>query len=159
MQLFDSRIRKFIIAFFAFCGFVISSYLAACEIEMIRNAWDPIFSSGTMLVLHSKFSQSLPVPDAGVGAFVYFVEFLLALSTSLKNIVIFSYSLIALAMGGVAVLLLSLQLFVIHEFCFLCLVSAALSILILIGSLPEILVAARRIKHHDFSLSLYGWTN
>lgn len=55
----------------AACGLVIASYLAAFQLGLLTEVWDPLFVGGSVRVLHSDISRMLPVPGALLGALGY----------------------------------------------------------------------------------------
>lgn len=61
-----------------FVGWLISRYLAAFQLGYIDAVWEPFFGDGTRRVLTSDVSRMFPISDAGLGAFAYTVEFLMA---------------------------------------------------------------------------------
>lgn len=102
--------------------------------------------SGCSEVLSSSYAHIGPVPLAAVGAAAYFIVF------SLAVLAIFGYPFVRTLLTIVVALmfvttlwLLYLQAFVIHHFCQYCLLSAAVTtMLIIIVALAEL--AKRRSK-------------
>ncbi len=121
------------LAILAVAGCGLAGYLALDQIGVLR-ARDPFFGTGTHAVLHSPLSRSLPVPDAAVGALAYAVEAVSVLPWAprwqpVRRVV---YVVTGLALGAAAVVLVLLQAFVVHAWCTLCLVSAAVSLILAI---------------------------
>ncbi len=129
-------------------GFGVACYLTAYQIGWINSVWDPFFADGPRHVLHSSFSQSIPFPDAGLGAFAYAIDFILCMVGDsfryqknpwlMLGLAIVVYGM---AMGSAG--LIFLQAFIIHDFCSLCLTSAFLSFII--GGLATSEIWAARI--------------
>ena len=118
-------------------GLLVASYLMFVEIGWVES-WDPVFGSGsTSAVLHSSFARSLPVPDAALGAAGYILEVVFAVLAARSPIAARLASVIVSGMALAAIGLVALQVFVIHHLCFLCLCSAALSLLIAAEALLE----------------------
>lgn len=121
-------------------GVVISGYLAAFQLGLLQGVWDPFFGDGSERVLTSAISRALPVPDALVGSLGYATDLVLAalfLVTGDRRAL--------LALGAIASLgaitaigLVVLQPIVVGTLCSLCLLSAAVSIVLALGALLEI---------------------
>ena len=114
----------------ALCGAAVAGYLACVQLNLIHGPWDPVFGAASShQVLHSRFAEALPFPDALAGAIVYAVEAGLAIAVSRSTQqtwrVLYVVVVLGMAAGGLA--LLGLQAAFIHHFCLLCLTSAAIS--------------------------------
>ena len=149
------------IAALALVGAGVAGYLTLVQVRVLASAWDPFFGSGCERVLHSSFSEALPVPDAGVGAVAYLVEIVLALAGSSDRWrrrpwlpLLFEALVLGTAASGIA--LTVLQVAVVHHFCTLCLASAAVSVSVLaLSRLREGRAAwreVRRLHAQDTSL-------
>jgi uncharacterized membrane protein len=118
----------------ALVGFGVALYLTLYQLGHIDRVWDPIFgaeSSGK--VLHSALARALPVPDAALGACAYLVEAVGAViggQTRFRTLpwVVVSYGCAVALFGAVGLTLALVQAFVVHAFCTLCLLSAAISV-------------------------------
>lgn len=128
-------------------GFVISSYLALYEWRLIPAVWDPMFGDGSARVLDSDVSHTLyrwfGVPDAALGALAYLGDAVLGLAGSTRRwqyrpwmVILFGLDVIPL--GGVSAVLVLLQATVVGYWCFLCLVSAAISIILIYWAYDEV---------------------
>jgi hypothetical protein len=138
-------------------GFVISSYLALYEWRLIPSVWDPVFGDGTARVLDSDVSHLLyrwfGVPDAALGAIAYLGDAVLGLAGSTRRwqyrpwmVILFGFDVIPL--GAVSIVLVMLQAAVVGYWCFLCLVSAAISLVLIYWAYDEVwssLVYLRRV--------------
>jgi uncharacterized membrane protein len=122
-------------------GAVIATYLALYQWRLIDGVWDPIFGDGSATVLDSDVSETMRryilIPDAALGALGYLSEVIYSLAGSTRRwqrrpwmTLIFGFDVIPL--GIVSAVLVVLQGVVVGSWCFLCLVTAAIS-LILIG--------------------------
>lgn len=130
----------------AVIGAAVASHLAAYQLGWIATVWDPVFGPrSSTLVLHSDFSDALPISDAAVGAVAYAIEAVLAttLAVDASPRVNALYVVLLLGTAAVAAILTALQLFVIHHLCLLCLISAALSSTIAVLALPTAIRRAR----------------
>jgi uncharacterized membrane protein len=134
------------IAALAFIGFCIAAYLAAYQFGMISGVWEPFFGNGSNRVLHSFISRMLPVPDAALGAAGYAAEFIAILAGDAKRYrtiprLVLVYGALVAAMAAAALMLTGVQAFVLHTGCTLCLVSAAISVLIACLASEEVIAA------------------
>ncbi len=134
-------------------GLMISCALTAYQVGLIAMPWDPVFGAASSAqVIHSPISRLLPIPDASLGAFGYAAEFAVGAIGGetrwrTRPGVVLLFGLIAFGLGFVSLLLLIMQGAVVHSWCFLCLVSAGISIF-LSSSVPgEVLAAAQQVRH------------
>jgi hypothetical protein len=114
---------------------------------LIDGVWDPVFGEQTQQVLDSDVSHRmqrwLRIPDAALGALGYFSEVILALAGSTRRwqyrpwmVLLFGFDVIPL--GIVSVVLVVLQGTVVGAWCFLCLVTAVLSLLLVYLAYDEV---------------------
>jgi hypothetical protein len=118
---------------FALAGFFIALYLGLYQLHFFNKVWEPFFGNGTRAILESSFSRSLPIPDGLVGAFAYLCDIILVSIGSenrwqSKRWIVILYSIVVAIMGLVSIFLVILQAFILHSWCTLCLMSAALSL-------------------------------
>ncbi|MBF0299255.1 MAG: vitamin K epoxide reductase [Oligoflexia bacterium] len=73
----SSWAQRSILIALGFAGWLVSRYLVSYQFGYIDSIWDPFFNQSSQTVLTSKMSQSLPLSDAGLGAFAYTFEFLM----------------------------------------------------------------------------------
>jgi uncharacterized membrane protein len=127
------------------CG--VASVLALYQLGVLDNVWEPFFGDGSHRVLTSPLSQSLPVPDAALGAVAYLAEAVLtALGGPERPRVVLAAGLVAAGLGLAALGLVAAQVFLIGAFCTLCLISAALSLAIAGLVAPEVRDALDRLR-------------
>lgn len=138
-------------------GFVISAYLSLFEWGLIDSVWDPVFGRQTEQVLASEVAHRLHrwfgVPDAALGAVAYLGDAVFGLAGSTRRwqyrpwmVIVFGIDVIPL--GGVGAILVLLQATVVGYWCFLCLVSAAISLMLIYLAYDEVwssLVYLRRV--------------
>jgi hypothetical protein len=128
-------------------GCVISTYLALYEWGLISSVWDPVFGESTARVLDSDVSHRLygwfGVPDAALGAVAYLGDAVLGLAGSTRRwqyrpwmVVLFGFDVIPL--GAVSAILVLLQATLVGYWCFLCLVSAAISLVLIYWAYDEV---------------------
>lgn len=135
------------IAVLALAGFVISAYLALFEWGFISSVWDPVFGEGSERVLASDVSHMLHrwfgIPDAAMGAIAYLGDAVLGMAGSTRRwqyrpwmVVLFGIDVIPL--GGVSAVLVFLQATVVGDWCFLCLMSAVISLVLIYFAYDEV---------------------
>jgi hypothetical protein len=126
---------------------LIATYMALYQWRVIDDVWDPIFGDQTRSVLDSDVSehvrQWVRVPDAALGAVAYFSEAILGLAGSTRRwqyrpwmVVLFGIDVIPL--GIVSAVLVVLQGAVVGAWCFLCLVTAVISLILVYVAYDEV---------------------
>jgi hypothetical protein len=146
----SSWLQRLPLIVLAFLGWLVSRYLAAFQLGYITNAWDPFFGEGTANVLMSEVSHRFPLPDAGLGATVYTLEFLLACSGDRARWrtmpwMVFLFFLLVVPLGIAHVVLVTLQPVVVGAWCTLCLVAAGLMLLMIPLAADEIVAAGQHV--------------
>src|SRR5688500_6998966 len=139
--------RRATVACLAFGAFLIAVYLALYQWRLIDSVWDPIFGTQSARVLDSEVSETmrrwLRIPDAALGAIAYLSDVVFALAGCTRRwqyrpwlVVLFGLDIIPI--GGVSAILVLMQAFVVGSYCFLCLVTAAISLLLIWLAYDEI---------------------
>lgn len=114
-----------------------SLHLGLYQWELIDSVWDPVFGDGTANVLTSGESEfmyrMIGLPDAVLGAWAYFTEAVLSLAGSTRRWqfrpwMVLLFGLDVIPLGIVSVVLVVLQGVSVGSWCFLCLVTAAISL-------------------------------
>ena len=155
------------IVILAFIAFGISSYMAAYQWRLVDSVWDPIFGNQTAQVLDSDVSERMKrwfgIPDAALGAVAYLGDALFGLAGSTRRwqyrpwlVVLFGLDVIPL--GLVSAVLVLVQTFILGTYCFLCLVTAAISLLLVWFAYDEVwssLAYLRRI--HQKAGAVAAW--
>lgn len=135
------------ICLLAALGFVIASYLSLYQWRLVDSVWDPVFGQQSMQVLDSDVSHAMRrwfgIPDAAFGAIAYLGDAIFGLAGSTRRwqyrpwmVVIFGIDVIPL--GIVSAILVLLQGAVVGSWCFLCLVSAAVSLVLVYLAYDEV---------------------
>jgi uncharacterized membrane protein len=129
----------------------VATYLTLYQIGVFRAVWEPFFGSGSERVLHSWVSKLLPVPDASLGASGYLVEILATLwgGTSRwksQPWAVLVMGLTAGLMAAASAVLVVLQPIAFGAWCTLCLVSAAISLVIVVSAMKETLACLQQIQ-------------
>lgn len=139
--------QRILVAIFAALAFLIAVYMALYQWRLIDDAWDPVFGGQTKAVLDSDVSHRITawirVPDAALGALAYLGDIIFALAGSTRRwqyrpwlVILFGIDVIPL--GIVSVVLVILQGAVVGSWCFLCLVTAAISLLLIYFAYDEV---------------------
>lgn len=128
-------------------AFFIAIYLGLYQWGLIKTVWDPWFGQGTKQVLTSEVSHQITewvqLPDAILGAVAYLGDILYSLAGSTQRWkdrpwLVFLFGLCVIPLGIVSTLLVILQGTVVGSWCFLCLVSAFLSFLLIFFAYGEV---------------------
>jgi uncharacterized membrane protein len=139
----------------ALVGFFLSRQMTSFELHYITSFRDPFFGHGTMNVLTSAVSRAFPIPDAGLGAIAYMVEFLMGFMgdktrwRSMPWMVTF-FGILVVPLGVVSITLIILQPLAVGAWCTPCLTAAAAMLIMISLTLDEVvatlqfLVQARR---------------
>jgi uncharacterized membrane protein len=147
-------------------GGCIATYMALYQWRLTSDVFDPVFGEQTRHVLDSDVSERMRrwmlIPDAALGAFGYFSEAILALAGSTRRwqyrpwmVILFGIDVIPL--GLVSVVLVVLQPTVVGAWCLLCLVTAAISLLLIYCAYDEVwssMAYLHRVWGHSRSLRL-----
>ncbi len=139
--------QRIAIALLAALAALIAVYMALYQWRLIGGVWDPVFGEQSQQVLDSEVSHRmrhwLRIPDAALGAVGYFSEVILALAGSTRRwqyrpwmVLLFGFDVIPL--GIVSVVLVVLQGTVVGAWCFLCLVTAVISLLLVFLAYDEV---------------------
>ena len=136
----------------ALVGFGIATYLALFQLGYLDRVWEPLFGSGSEMVLTSFLSRVLPVPDAALGAFAYLLDAITGAIGGRQRwrtmpwmVILFGVAVGPL--GLVSVLLVIAQPLVLEAWCTLCLVSAVISIVMIGPAMDEVLASLQGLRH------------
>lgn len=135
------------IAILSFVAFFISTYMALYQWRLIPDVWDPIFGEGTKLVLDSDVSEQMRswilIPDAALGSVAYLGDAIYGLAGTTRRwqyrpwmVILFGLDVIPL--GFVSAVLVVIQGAVIGQWCFLCLVTAVISMVLIALAYDEV---------------------
>jgi hypothetical protein len=128
-------------------GFLIAAYLGLYQWRLISQVWDPFFGDQTHRVLDSDVSEQMRrwmrLPDAVVGALAYLGDAIFGLAGSTRRwqtrpwlVILFGIDVIPL--GVVSAVLVALQATIVGNWCFLCLVTAAISLVLVWWAYDEV---------------------
>ena len=139
----------------ALVGFFLSRQMTAYQLGHIASITDPFFGLGTQRVLTSDVSRAFPIPDAGLGAVAYMIEFLMGFMGDKRRwrtmpwMVTF-FGILVVPLGVVSITLIILQPLAVGDWCTPCLIAAAAMLVMIPFTLDEVvamcqfLVQARR---------------
>jgi len=138
------RVRICILAGVAF---FIATYMALYQWRLIDSVWDPVFGDQSQRVLDSDVSETmrrwLGMPDAALGAIAYLGDVIYGLAGSTRRwqyrpwmTILFGLDVIPL--GIVSAVLVVLQGSVVGYWCFLCLVTAGISLVLVYWAYDEV---------------------
>lgn len=151
------------ICLLAFVAATISVHLSLYQWGLIESTYDPVFGEGSDTVLKSGTAKRmygfLGIHDAALGVLAYLGDAILGLAGSTRRwqyrpwlVVLFGIDVIPL--GIVSVVLVLCQAFIVGSWCFLCLVTAVMSLLLVYWAWDEVRVSLTYLyliwsEHHD----------
>lgn len=147
--------QRICIAIIALIATGIALYLGLYQWRIISHPWDPLFGEGTRRVLDSDLSHEITkwirIPDAILGIFAYLSDAIFAMAGS-KNrwyerpwlVILFGINVIPV--GVVSMLLVLSQGFIVKSWCFLCLMSALISFILIILAYGEVAATCIYLK-------------
>jgi uncharacterized membrane protein len=147
-------------------GVGVASYMAAYQLLLVDQIWEPFFSDGSTKILKSEISYILPIPDAAIGAFGYFVDVLAGVIGRENRWyrmpwIVFIFGIVVALLGLFSIVLVILQPLMFNTWCTLCLISAAISVLIIGPVMDEVLASLQylqrvKIQKHSIWDALWG---
>jgi uncharacterized membrane protein len=139
--------QRVVICAFASVAFLIAVYMGLYQWRLIGGVWDPVFGDQSQKVLDSHVSHTMRrwfrVPDAILGAFAYLGDLILALAGSTRRWqfrpwLVMLFGLDVIPLGIVSAVLVVLQGAVVGSWCFLCLVTAVISLILVVLAIDEV---------------------
>jgi uncharacterized membrane protein len=139
----------------AFVGLFVSRYLAAYQMGHIGGLWDPFFGpgdapvgNGSEAVVTSWVSKAFPIPDAGFGAFAYALDILAGAIGDRRRWrtmpwMVLLFGLLVIPLGAVSVSFIIIQPPLIGALCTLCIVQAAVTVVLIPYSIDEVLATCQ----------------
>jgi uncharacterized membrane protein len=135
------------ICLLAAVAFLIAAYMALYQWRLIGDVWDPIFGEQTRHVLDSEVSERMRrwfrIPDAALGALAYLGDLVFGLAGSTRRWqyrpwMVLLFGLDVIPLGIVSAVLVVMQGTVVGAWCFLCLVTAVISLLLVALAYDEV---------------------
>lgn len=140
----------------ALVGLAIASYLAAFQLGLVSDVFDPFFGDGSRTVLTSGVSRVLPIPDAALGAIGYLADVVSGVIGGRERWrtmpwIVILFGLAVGPLGATSILLVILQPVMFDAWCTLCLASAVISIAMIGPAFDEVLASAQHLRrvHRD----------
>lgn len=143
------------VAILAAVGFAISCYLAFYQWGILSSVWDPVFGSGTATVLESSASKRMHrwfgIPDAALGAIAYLGDAILGMAGSTRRWqyrpwMVMLFGLDVIPLGIVSAILVFLQGTTVGAWCFLCLVTAVISLVLVVLAYDEVWACLKYLR-------------
>ncbi len=139
--------QRIAISILAGAAFVIATYMGLYQWRLIDTVWDPVFGSQSLAVLDSDVSHTLRgwflIPDAILGALAYLSDIVFAMAGCTRRWqyrpwLVMLFGLDVIPLGIVSAVLVALQGLVVGAWCFLCLVTALISVLLVFLAYDEV---------------------
>lgn len=135
----------------AFVGFLLARYMAAYQLGHVEGLWDPFFGDGSERVTGSDLSESFPISDAGLGAYAYLLETVLALAggparwrTMPWLVTLFVF--LVIPMGVVSLAFIAIQPVLIGAWCGLCILAAIATVIMIPLAAPEMVATWDHVR-------------
>jgi uncharacterized membrane protein len=131
--------QRIVICLLAGFAFVISAYMALYQWRLIPDVWDPVFGNQSKIVLDSHVSEQMRrwflIPDAALGAIAYLGDAIFGLAGSTRRWqyrpwMVMLFGLDVIPLGIVSAVQVFMQGTVVGAWCFLCLVTAVISLIL-----------------------------
>lgn len=131
----------------AFAATMIAAYMAMYQWRLVDDVWDPVFGEQSRHVLDSDAAKMMygwfGIHDAALGALAYLGDAIFGLAGSTRRwqyrpwiVIIFGIDVIPL--GLVSAILVVVQASVVGNWCFLCLVTAVISLALVYMAADEV---------------------
>lgn len=126
---------------------LISLYLGLFQWGFFPTVWDPVFGEGTKQVLTSplshEFTRWIRIPDAVLGVFAYLTDVIFSLAGSTQRWqdrpwLVLLFGICVIPVGCVSIILVLLQGLVVKSWCFLCLCTATISLILIFLAYNEV---------------------
>lgn len=140
--------ERLIIAGLAMAATLISGYMALFQFGVIDRIWDPFFGPSTEAILTSDVAKELErlfrIPDAALGSIGYLADVILVLAGSTRRWqfrpwLIATFGIAVIPVGAVSFTLVAVQGLVLNMWCTPCLITALLSLALMILASDEVI--------------------
>ncbi len=135
----------------ALVGTAIASYLTLFQLGILPEVFEPFFGDGSRRILTSSVSRILPIPDAALGTLGYLAAAVAGIIGGTRRwrtmpwIVVF-FGIAVGPLGAVSILLVILQPLLFDAFCTLCLITAAISVVMIGPAMDEVLASLQHLR-------------
>ncbi len=138
----------------AIVGFVIAAYMALYQMRFIPTVWEPFFGGGSITILNSPVSRLLPISDAALGALAYLADAGAGIPGSTRRWktmpwLVVLFGIFVGPLGAVSVVLVILQPVLYDAWCTGCLVTAAISVVMIGPAMDEVLASLQYLKREQ----------
>ncbi len=142
----SSWAQRLPVIIFATVAVAICIYMGLYQWGFIERVWDPVFGKQTQQVLRSEVSHVLyrwgRMPDAILGAIAYLSDVIFAIGGSTRRWydrpwLVMLFALDVIPLGLVSAILVCLQGAVVGSWCFLCLITAVISLTLVVLAYNE----------------------
>lgn len=135
----------------ALIAFGAAADLSLYQLGYIAAPWEPFFGDGSKVILESSISRLVPVSDAALGAATYLAD---AIAGAIGGRhrwrtmpwMVILFGILVGPLGAVSVALVILQPVLFDAWCTLCLVSAAMSVLMIGPAMDEVLASLQHLR-------------
>ncbi len=139
------------IVMLALVGTVVATYLALYQWRVVDGVWEPFFGDGSRIILNSRVSHILPIPDAALGAIGYLLDAVTGVIGGQSRWrtmpwIVIVFGLAVGPLGAVSILLVILQPVMFNAFCTLCLASAVVSVVMIAPAMDEVLASLQHVQ-------------
>ncbi|UUO04765.1 vitamin K epoxide reductase [Blastopirellula sp. J2-11] len=136
----------------AFIAFLLATHMGLYQWRLIDGVWDPAFGDQSQRVLDSDVAKKMHlwigVPDAILGAIAYLGDAIFGLAGSTRRwqyrpwlVILFGIDVIPL--GLVSGILVICQATIVGNWCFLCLITAVISLVLVVMAYDEVYVSLK----------------
>jgi uncharacterized membrane protein len=135
------------ICILAAIALMIAIYMGLYQWRLVPGVWDPVFGAGSEEVLDSDVAHTLyawiGIPDALLGAIAYLGDIIFAIAGSTRRWqyrpwLVLLFGIFVIPVGLVGAILIATQAFVVGAWCFPCLITAVISILLIFFAYREV---------------------
>jgi uncharacterized membrane protein len=132
-------------------GTLVAGYLAAFQLGLVDDVWEPFFGDGSRSILTSGVSRVLPIPDGLLGMLGYLADAATGLIGGTRRWqrmpwIVVLFGLAVGPLGATSILLVILQPVMFNAWCTLCLVSALISMLMIGPAMDEVLASLQHLR-------------
>jgi uncharacterized membrane protein len=140
------------ICILAMVAFLIATHMALYQWRLIDDVWDPVFGEQSRNVLDSDVAAMMDawfgMPDAALGALAYLGDAIFGLAGSTRRwqyrpwmVILFGIDVVPL--GIVSVILVLAQATIVGNWCFLCLITAVISLILVYMAYDEVYASVK----------------
>jgi hypothetical protein len=139
----------------ALVGAAAAGWLALFQEGAVATVWEPFFGDGTREIVResgfSQFFERFPIGDAGIGFLGYAGDAVTGVIGGTQRWrtmpwIVISFGILVGPFGAVSVMLTIFQPVLYGEFCTLCLVSGAVSLVMIGPAADEVLASLQHLR-------------